>query len=133
MMPDCALPNSAELAPVVTEASSNELVAMPIELPPPLPMPRLPGVTGTPSTYVAASSSRPPRIDRVLPLVLATTPGWSVRTCAMRSTGSLSVKLPSTRCFEVTSSRGTSGCVDWTAISWTSTVVACSAKSCVMV
>ena len=51
MMPDWALPNSAELAPVVTEASSKPPTPMMISLPPDTPpgLERLPGVTGTPS------------------------------------------------------------------------------------
>ncbi|MND06910.1 hypothetical protein D3C83_285770 [compost metagenome] len=56
MMPDWALPNSAEEAPVVTEACSNPLI--PIWMPPVppcieeverKPVPRYPGVVGTPS------------------------------------------------------------------------------------
>src|SRR5688500_8497913 len=60
MIPDWAFPNSAELAPVVTEASSNELVPIAMVLPPDTPpgLERLPGSTGTPSTYVAASARR---------------------------------------------------------------------------
>ena len=55
----------------------------------------------------------------VLFVGLATTPGCSARTLFSRSTGRLLVNSPSIRCFVVTSSRGTSGCV-WvtTVISW---------------
>ena len=51
MMPDLALPNSAEEEPVVTEASSKALVEMLMAVPaePTNRSPRYPAWTGTPS------------------------------------------------------------------------------------
>ena len=82
---------------------------------------------------MAASLLRPPRIDR-LPLLSAVTPGCSLRTSLIRSIGRLSANWPSTRCFVVTSSRGTSGWV-WltTVISVISTAVCSNWMSTVIV
>ncbi len=64
---------------MVIETSSTALVPTLICVPGVgIARPRYPGVTGTPSTYVTASSARPPRIENASgpPLPLATMPGW---------------------------------------------------------
>ena len=100
MMPDWALPNAADAAPVVTEASSKpatDTVFTPgLELVPAvdrdddcaeLTSLRLPAWAGTPSMYNTFSSERPPRMNSVLPLRVPVTPGCSDNTRPTRSTG----------------------------------------------
>jgi hypothetical protein len=65
MTPACALPNSAELAPVVTVASSNEPVLTEISLPPRTAVPRLHAVDVGHVLIGTAAADREPAAGRI--------------------------------------------------------------------